>query len=153
MSEIKGIDQIFPKKSPAEGAKSNLKLWVVAGVVAAIAAGYAFVPTASSTPTIQTLRPGAAALPSLPMPVQPTAVAKPSAEKKPVVVEDGGRTSRKADIPKQRIEVAQSAPEVKAAVKSPGRSCDCESAELSLPSVCPDASCHQCKASCGIPGN
>ncbi len=29
-------------------------------------------------------------------------------------------------------------------------SCNCETAELDLPDMCPDASCQQCKVKCGI---
>ena len=78
----------------------------------------------------------------------------------PPVVVDNVKTIRKHEAQRQqqqqqKTEVSQSiAPEVKAAGKAlGGRSCDCDTAELNLPAQCPDASCRQCKATCGIPGN
>ena len=159
MSEIKGIDQIFPKKTDDGSASGSLKLWVVAGLVAVLAAGYAFVPTGSPSidrkvvsPPIAATVPGKA-----PQPVVENIVRKSIPA--PVVVEDV-KSARKQEAKRQqqqqqKIEVSQSiATEAKAATKAlGGRSCDCDTAELNLPAQCPDASCRQCKATCGIPGN
>ena len=161
MSEIKGIDQIFPKKPEDTSAAGSLKLWVFAGLVAALAAGYAILPLGK--PSVE---PPVGSNPVVSAPVAAhTRVSKPVVEtvvKKstpaPVVVEDV-KTVRKQEAKRQqqqqKAEIAQSrAPEVTAASKVlGGRSCDCDTAELNLPAQCPDASCRQCKASCGIPGN
>lgn len=169
MSEIKGIDQIFPKKADQGGVGGNIRLWVVAAIVTTLVAGYAFYPTSKSTgePTRSVLSlPGAMKLPA-----QGAAELSHGFEKKgsaqgrtfgavaqPVVAVDDKAAKRlEAKIQLQqrkKSEVAQAVPEGKATVKAlGGRSCDCETAELNLPALCPDASCRQCKASCGIPGN
>lgn len=169
MSEIKGIDQIFPKKADNASAASNLKLWAVAGVVALLAAGYALVPAGSASPTAAVSKSGkrepvVASPVSEAKPLVGNAVPKSAATAPvpaPVVVEDI-RTARQLEAKKQKqqqakTEISQSrsaaAAEVKAPTKASSRSCDCETAELNLPAECPDASCRQCKATCGIPGN
>ncbi|GEM_PF-3239987 len=172
-SEIKGIDQIFPQKTDHTSAAGNIKLWAVAGLVATLAAGYAFLPT--RTPSVQhpavnqpSVAQPVASRASVTAPVATPAearIAKSTVEtvvKKldpaQVVVNDV-KITRKHEAQRQqqqqRTEVSQSsAREVKAASKAlGGRSCDCDTAELNLPAQCPAASCRQCKATCGIPGN
>lgn len=161
MSEIKGIDQIFPKKGD-EGS-GNFKLWAAAGVVALLAAGYALVPTGGSpAPPQNPVSANTSVATTAALPEKKSIVETKKTNPAPVraAVEDV-KTERKQEAKRQqqqhKVEVSQAAtpaPEVKAAAKAlGGRSCDCETAELNLPAQCPDASCRQCKASCGIPGN
>jgi hypothetical protein len=159
MSEIKGIDQIFPKKTE-EGA-SSFKLWAAAGVVALLAAGYALFPTGGNPPPASIASPPvgqtAAASPAIPnaeKKVKPVEATKPV----PAPVIEDVKTARKQESRRQqqqKVEVSQSVTtEAKPAAKPlGGRGCDCDTAELNLPAQCPDASCRQCKATCGIPGN
>jgi hypothetical protein len=161
MSEIKGIDQIFPKKT--EESTGSWKLWSAAGVVALLAAGYAVFPgggtsapaSVASPPVSQTTPAASAAAIVTPQKkVQPAEPVKPAT----VAPVEDVKTTRKQEsrrLQQQKVEVSQSVtPEAKPAVKPVGgRGCDCDTAELNLPAQCPDASCRQCKATCGIPGN
>jgi hypothetical protein len=160
MSEIKGIDQIFPKKTD-EGSGS-FRLWAAAGVIALVAAGYAFVPSANG-PTGPTGS-GANVSATVSAPALPAAEAKPVVEvrkpapPKPTAGVEDIKAARKQEAKRQqqeqKAEISQNVQaEAKATVKPGGRTCDCETAELTLPAQCPDLSCRQCKASCGIPGN
>jgi type IV secretory pathway VirB10-like protein len=170
-AEIKGIDQIFPKKPGETNTAGNLRLWIAAGVVAALAAGYALIPDSKPKTAISTTVPPVTqrSVGTLPPPAT-ASISRGEKEKAvpapPRVEEDKAakRLEAKIQLQEQRKQqqkteiAAQTAvPESKAATTTAkiagGRSCDCEVAELNLPAVCPDASCRQCKASCGIPGN
>ncbi len=148
MSEFKGLDQIFPKKADDEPSRGNFKFWLLAGIVAAFAAGYAFVPAATAVnPALETSSIAAPQAPSEHASAHESSMLK--AEAPPPAV-DAEPPPPPAIFPS----ATKPAPEVRAAVKAiRGNACDCETAELRLPSICPDASCRQCKASCGIPGN
>ena len=160
MSEIKGLDQIFPKKPQEESGKGSFKIWMAAGAIALLAAGYALVAPGSAKETTNpaaTMAAPVVAIPqsavqSAPKPAVSVKQQEQSKKAQIAAITEDRKAAKKAE---RRSEVVQTAaaPEVKAAVKAMGRACNCETAELSLPAQCPDGACRQCKISCGIPGN
>ena len=125
-------------------------------MVAALAAGFAIFPSGGGQPPAS-----ANAVPTpvkieAPLPVVPPPVAaKASVQPKEPQPFAPVKQPRRAAEPRVDLAAATTpAPvELKAAKPAKNHGCECESAELNLPAICPDGACRQCKITCGIPGN
>ena len=112
-------------------------LWLAVTALIVLSAGYAAMsrtPSRSTTPiTTQ---------PELQQTIAPLNHPEPVPARLPIAT---------VKAAKPRVEVAASKAQPPSETPSARKSsCNCETAELELPDLCPDASCHQCKVKCGI---